>query len=62
MSRFFHFNGPVTYIEKNYEGLGLQHKNSEVSSEKKNDSDEVVFEQSVKVKCSSSSAGILSGG
>ena len=43
-------------------GLGLQHKNSDVSSEKKNDSDEVVFEQSVKVKCSSSSAGILSGG
>lgn len=54
MSRVFRFNGPVTYIENNYEGVGLQHKNSEVSSEKKNDSDGVVFEQSVKVKCSSS--------
>lgn len=57
MSRVFRFNGPVTYIENNYEGVGLQHKNSGVSSEKKNDSDEVVFEQSVKVKCSSSAAG-----
>lgn len=47
MSRIFRINGPVTYIENNYEGVGLQHKNSEVSSEKKNDSDEVVFEQSV---------------
>lgn len=56
MSRVFRFNGPVTYIENNYEGVGLQYKNSEVSSEKKNDSDEVVFEQSVKVKCSSSAA------
>ena len=56
MSRIFHFNGPVTYIEKNYEGVGHQHKVSGDSSEKKNDSSEVVFEQSVKVKCTSSAA------
>lgn len=43
MSRIFRFNGPVTYIENNYEGVGLQHKNSDVSSEKKNDSDGVVL-------------------
>ena len=33
MSRVFHIKGSVTYIEKNYEGLGLQHKNSDVLSE-----------------------------
>lgn len=57
MSRNFHFAGSVTYIENYYESHEHQHKDSDDSSEMKNDTDEVVFEQSVKVKCASSSAG-----
>lgn len=55
--RHFHFNGSVTYIENYYEDHENHHKDSEDSSAMKNDTDEVVFEQSVKVKCASSSAG-----
>ena len=55
--RHFYFNGSVTYIENYYEDHENHHKDSEDSSEMKNDTDEVVFEQSVKVKCASSSAG-----
>lgn len=57
MNRSFHFAGSVTYIENYYESHEHQHKDSDDSSEMKNDTDEVVFEQSVKVKCASSSAG-----
>ena len=47
MNRSFHFAGSVTYIENYYESHEHQHKDSDDSSEMKNDTDEVVFEQSV---------------
>lgn len=55
--RHFYFNGSVTYIENYYEGPGNRHKESSDSSVQKNDTDEVVFQQSVKVKYTSPAAG-----
>ena len=55
--RHFYFNGSVTYIENYYEGPGNQHKDSSDSSVQKDDTDEVVFLQSVKVKYTSPAAG-----
>lgn len=55
--RYFHINGSVTYIENYYEGHENQHKDSSDSSVQKDDTDEVVFQQSVKVKYTSPAAG-----
>lgn len=41
--RHFYFNGSVTYIENYYEDHENHHKDSEDSSEMKNDTDEVVL-------------------
>ena len=41
MNRSFHFAGSVPYIENYYESHEHQHKDSDDSSEMKNDTDEV---------------------